>query len=213
MTKTAGPTSSKAADADWEAALRGDRDAFQAVVRPHLGDLLKAARRELRYHVALGNIGKDELTPAELAGEVLARAWRDRHRRPPLLSMKAWLLAKLFEVAEGIVRHAAREVPTVSLEEPVPPGSVHEDDAYEEVPWEEVIAGSSMTPEDAAAVDEGLVNALPRRSRQAFVMHDLHRVQLSEVALLLRLSVEEAAGLVADARRRFGAAAAEPVDS
>jgi hypothetical protein len=35
--------------AGWSAVLRGDRDAFQAAVAPHVPELLKAAQRELRY--------------------------------------------------------------------------------------------------------------------------------------------------------------------
>src|SRR5258705_7635308 len=37
----------------WNAALRGDREAFRAAMTPHLGELLRAARHEVRYRVAL----------------------------------------------------------------------------------------------------------------------------------------------------------------
>jgi DNA-directed RNA polymerase specialized sigma24 family protein len=71
-------------EAGWDAALSGDRAAFQATVAPHLVELLEAARRELRYRVALGNFGATDLTAEELVGEVLLRAWQDRYRGRPL---------------------------------------------------------------------------------------------------------------------------------
>jgi len=95
-------------EAGWRAALQGDRAAFQATIAPHLEKLVEAARRELRYRVALGNLGADDLTAEELVGEVLLRAWQDRYRRPSSLGVKVWLLALLFRVARDLARREAR---------------------------------------------------------------------------------------------------------
>jgi len=117
-------------EAGWKAALRGDRAAFQATVAPHLEELLGAARRELSYRVALGNFGADDLTPEELVGEALLRAWQDRYRRPSPLGVKVWLLALLFRVARDLARREAglRRIPTESLEALVPPEPIYDDD-------------------------------------------------------------------------------------
>jgi RNA polymerase sigma-70 factor, ECF subfamily len=123
MTKPTSPHSDTASKAHWQTSARREQAAFQAAVKPHLQELFEAARRELRYRVALGDFGPDLLTAEELVGETLTRAWRDRHRRPPLLKFRVWLLAVLFRVAEDIARREAqfRKLATESLEAPVPP--------------------------------------------------------------------------------------------
>ena len=56
MTKTARSTRSDAEAEDaWKAALEGDCEAFHTAVRPYLGELLRGARHEVRYRVALGD--------------------------------------------------------------------------------------------------------------------------------------------------------------
>src|SRR6202047_3870204 len=80
MRKTARSTPSDAELNDtWNAALRGDREAFRAAVTPPLGELLRAARHEVRYRVALGDFEPNDPTAEELVGEVLIRAWPERH--------------------------------------------------------------------------------------------------------------------------------------
>ena len=74
-------------------SLQDERAAFDRLAASHLDELLRAARRELRYRGALGQFGPDDLSPEELVGETLVRAWDDRHRRPALLGTRAWLLA------------------------------------------------------------------------------------------------------------------------
>jgi DNA-directed RNA polymerase specialized sigma24 family protein len=76
VTRTARPPLSDAElDDAWKAGLRGDRDGFQAAVTPYLDELLRAAKREVRYRVALGDLDRDDPNPEEFAGEVLIRAW------------------------------------------------------------------------------------------------------------------------------------------
>jgi DNA-directed RNA polymerase specialized sigma24 family protein len=161
-------------EAGWKATLRGDQRAFQATVAPHLEELLDAARRELRYRVALGNFGADDLTPEELVGEVLLQAWQDRYRRPSSLGVKAWLLALLFRVARDLARREARlrRIPTESLEELVPPEPIYDDDEEfwewyqpdELTRWEDVVEAPAMTPEEVAAADEQLTRTSDPRS-------------------------------------------------
>ena len=72
-----------------EAARRGERAALQKAVAPYLAELLAAARRELRYRTALGQLAAGDLTPAELVGETWCapgataggglRYWESKH--------------------------------------------------------------------------------------------------------------------------------------
>ena len=204
-------------EAGWKAALRGDRAAFQATVAPHLEELLGAARRELSYRVALGNFGADDLTPEELVGEALLRAWQDRYRRPSSLGVKVWLLALLFRVARDLARREAglRRIPTESLEALVPPEPIYDDDEEfwewyqpdELTRWEDVVEAPAMTPEEMAAADERLTRTPDPRAREVFLLYELHRVPLSETALALGLSVTETARLLEEARRDLGVVA------
>jgi RNA polymerase sigma factor (sigma-70 family) len=204
-------------EAGWKAALRGDRAAFQATVAPHLEELLGAARRELSYRVALGNFGADDLTPEELVGEALLRAWQDRYRRPSSLGVKVWLLALLFRVARDLARREAglRRIPTESLEALVPPEPIYDDDEEfwewyqpdELTRWEDVVEAPAITPEEMAAADERLTRTPDPRAREVFLLYELHRVPLSETALALGLSVTETARLLEEARRDLGVVA------
>ena len=181
-------------------------------MKPHLQELFEAARRELRYRVALGDFQPDLLTAEELVDETLARTWRDRHRRPPLLKFRVWLLAVLFRVAEAIARDEAqfRKLASESLEAPVPPEPFYDDDESfwewyqpdELTRWEDVAADpSSLSPEDAVAAYEQLTRSLDPRARQVFVLHTIHGVPLRDVAQALGISESEAKRLLAEASR------------
>jgi RNA polymerase sigma-70 factor (ECF subfamily) len=194
--------------------LRGDTAAFHAMVTPHLGELLQAAKRELRYRVALGDIASGDLSAEELVGEVFIRAWQDRRRRPLNLGVRAWLLALIFRVARDIARREGRfkKTATVSLDERAPDEPVYDDDEsfwdwYQPddlTRWEDIVEAPTMSPEDVAVEDEELTRSLDPREREAFLFFELHRSPLTEVAIALGLSVAETARLIEDARRRLG---------
>jgi hypothetical protein len=79
MTKPTSPHSDTASKAHRQTSARSEQAAFQAAVKPHLQELFEAARRELRYRVALGDFGPDLLTGG-------GTGWRDTGpsvARPP----------------------------------------------------------------------------------------------------------------------------------
>ena len=218
MTKAARSTRRDAEAEDaWKAALVGDREAFQAAVRPYLAELLRGARREARYRVALGDFRADDPTAEELVGEVLIRGWQKRHDRQSALPLRVWLLALLYRVAHDLSRREARQtrVPAQSLEEPVPPEPIYDDDEEfwewyqpdEWTRWEDVVEAPAMTPEEMAAAKEQLTRTPDPRACEVFLLYELHRVPLSETALALGLSVTETARLLEEARRDLGVVA------
>jgi RNA polymerase sigma-70 factor (ECF subfamily) len=210
----------RGAKTGWDAALRGDRDAFEALVAPCAAELFEAARRELRYHVALGDLRPDDLTPEELVGDVLVRAWRDRHRRPPRLGMRAWLLALLFRVLKDFIRQEARfrRLADISLEQRPPQEPLYDDESFWEwhqpdefTRWEDLVDKPSVTPEEFAAADEEFTRGLDPRSREVFLLSEVHRLDLLEIALALGISLMEVARLLEEARRRVGLPADDKV--
>jgi DNA-directed RNA polymerase specialized sigma24 family protein len=215
MTKPTPPHSDTASKAHRQTSARREQAAFQAAVKPHLQELFEAARRELRYRVALGDFGPDLLTAEELVSETLARAWRDRRRRPPLLKFRVWLLAVLFRVAEDIARREARfrKLATESLEAPVPPEPLYDDDESfwawyqpdELTRWEDVVADpSSLSPEDAAAADEQFTRSLAPRAPSVRPVHHSSRVVARGGPGARHIRVGGDARLLAEARRLVG---------
>jgi RNA polymerase sigma factor (sigma-70 family) len=188
------------------------------MVEPCLEELLQAARRELRRRIALGDLGADDLTAEELVGEVLLRAWHDRQRRPSGLRLRAWLLALVFRVTRNLSRREARlrRMVGASLETPVPPEPIYDDDEEfwewyqpdESTRWEDVVAAPVISPEGQAAADEELTRTLDPRTREVFLLCELHRVPLPETALALGLPVTQTARLLEEARHRLGLEAA-----
>jgi DNA-directed RNA polymerase specialized sigma24 family protein len=61
-----------------------------------------------------------------------------------------------------------------------------------------------MTPDQTALADEELVRGLDSRARETFLLFELHRVPLSEVAAALGITIEDAARLIEETRRRLG---------
>jgi RNA polymerase sigma factor (sigma-70 family) len=219
-TTGADPSTVGGSEADWVKALHGERGAFERVVTPHLGTLLDAAVRELRYHNALGDFGGDSPTAEEVVGEVLIRAWRDRKRRPGNLSTRSWLLGLLFRVIKDLIRRELRFHAPLrkSLEGPPPPPTWYDDDEGfwewyqpdEAEHFEDLVGDATSTPEEMAIADDHFAHALPPRERQALMLHDVHGVPMPEVAMVLGVSEQEAWRILSQARRSLGETLSEP---
>lgn len=217
MTTEPRPTSPAAVDAgQWQRILDGDREAFNTAVRPHVAELSAAIRRELRYHRALGTLEPDNPTVEEVIADVLDRAWRDRHRRPTGLNLRAWLLGLTFRMLERLVQREEwrRAAAAVSLEEPVPEQPGEDDETFwewyqpdEAVRWEDVIpAPTASLPDEILADVEAAARRLPAQHRRVFLLRMLHRLRLVEVAAALRLAPDEAGRLLAGAQEMLASA-------
>jgi len=183
----------------WLATLRGDRNAFQRLISPHFDELFAAARRDIRYHSAVGDLREDEISPEELVGETLLRAWRDRYRRPQGLDIRPWLLGLQFRVLTRIVRQEQllRKLVAVSLEAPVPAEPIYDDDESfwewhqpdEMLRWEDVVAAEVAAEVAEPAFFEQEVPGLSPLARQVLIFRHVHRFSVREIASGLGLPV------------------------
>ena len=212
----------------WRRALAGDRDAFNDALSDHTDTLRAAAERQLEVERDPITDAPEpdqkviDLTPDELVGETMVRAWDLRERfDADRMSFRAWLLGlqtrSLAKITSRQDRYARRKV--VSLDEELPTGE--DQDAVGEQfyefrqpfdvdTYEEVIAAT--TPEDPAV--DGLEDAnlsdderallsdasFRAEARQATILHDEFEVSLSDVAQILDASLKDTAAFMNLAR-------------
>lgn len=199
----------------WKAVLEGDRRAFRRLVEPYLDELLRAAHRELEHYRRLKALRPEDLTAEELVGETLITAWRQRHRKPKRLSVRAWLLGLLHRVLQRYLQRERtfRRLWELSLDEPVPPEPIYDDeesfwewyqpDDLER--WEDVLPDPSTLETERLIVEEVPPEALEPLEpieRQVLLLHDTHEVPIQEVAMVVQRSVRETAEILQRARRR-----------
>ena len=210
---TSGPASGTLDNSTaWTSCLDGDRDAFQVLVSAHLAELFAAAERDLRYHVALGDLRDGDLSAEELVGETLLRAWRDRRTRPQALGLRAWLLGLQFRVLIRIVRQEQllRRLVSVSLESRAPEPPIYDDDEGfyewfqpdEVVRWEDILCAESDL-EPATGVFDQNIPGLSPIARQVLVMRHVHRLSFTEIAVGLRIPRESLSQLWRDGQARL----------
>lgn len=221
----------------WRRALTGDRDAFNEAIAPYHDDLHAAADRLLDVErdpvddTPLDDAGaRVDLTPEELVGETLVRAWELRDRfDPEQMGFRSWLLGLQTRSLARFVRQETRyaERKAISTDEELPTGedqdAVEEQfyefrqpfdvDTYEEVlaastpedPEIEGYAGADLSDEDRAALADASFGGL---DRQAVVLHDEFEVSLPEVAQILDASLKDTAAALnlarANLRSRVG---------
>lgn len=189
---------------EWEVmAASQDKDKFNELIAPYLELLQKAAGRDIRYYINIGELDPGELSAIGLVDEALIYAWRYKHRRPPNLSLKAWLLSILHRTLERFItkQKKAKAVPTVSLEDKVPvdPDEPEEDFCDWHQPddftrWEDIVPDDIPTPEEALAEKEEQ-DELPMNYH---VRQLYHRDSLpaQEVAYVMRTSVQHTVDLI-----------------
>lgn len=198
---------------DWQATLAGDREAFNRLVRPHLDELLDAARRALAYHRARDSATAFDITPEELVGETLLRAWSSRLHRPVGVSLKAWLLGTQHRVLDRLLHRPdwERDLWAVSLDDPLPPLPLYDDeDTFWEwyqpddlTRWEDVLPDPSADPVEALDFDDTETHALTPDERATLHFHDAHGLSVAEIAFAMGIPVEQAVYLLHRARHRL----------
>ena len=201
------------------ASLEGqdaEREAFDHALASCFPELLQAAQREVRHRLALGQFEPDHPTPEQLLDVALQHAWAERRRSSPPLGIKALALVSIFRAGEGLgTREAERRRMTTELfPEEVEPDPFYQKDDEEDF-WQsheldyprdaEVFSGTVDRVGAEAADDDELVGWLAPREREVLLMHEVHGVELSEVALALEIPPAETERLLASARHRLRA--------
>jgi RNA polymerase sigma factor (sigma-70 family) len=178
-------------------ASSGRRTAFFDLLRPQLGSLEDYAHRELRILELEGVLPKGEWTPADLVDEVLLLAWQRFGSRPRHKPLDLWLINLLHECLE----RWRQEPPALSL---VGQDRDKASPAEEEQEWwasllgdttqvglEELLPGSEGTEawerleaEEQRAQLSTLLATLPKRQRQALVLHVLEGLDPTEIAMV-----------------------------
>ncbi len=203
----------------WQRALDGDRDAFEEALAPYQDTLMDAARRKVSARLADGDLRGRMLTPEELAGAALVRAFDNRARYDPeQMSLRAWLLGIQYRELNRIVR-SEKQYDTqkaISLDAEVP---VQEVDGVEEglyefyqpfdvTTYEELIP--SRQPADVE-VDASRVltqdelnhlgaSGLTGERRQIIEFHDEFELSLPEIAQIMEYSLRDTAEALGEAR-------------
>lgn len=203
----------------WKAVLEGDRHAFRRLVEPHVDELLRAAHRELTHYQRLNELRPQDLTVEELVGETLLTAWRQRHRKPQWLSLRAWLLGLMHRALQRYLQQERRfrQLWALSLDAPVPPEPIYDDeesfwewyqpDDLER--WEDVIPDPSSLSEERLIVEQMSPEAmalLEPLERQVLLLHDVYQLSIQEVAVVVQRSIGETTEILQRARQRVQAA-------
>ena len=84
------------------------RETFSAVVEKHLDTLYNFVRREIAYHVAIGDVLPDEMAVEDVAVAVALRALHEFADQPLALSCRAWLIGLALEQIEADVSQSMR---------------------------------------------------------------------------------------------------------
>ncbi len=191
---------------NWEKILRGDRELFRQTTDPYLKELLQSAQREIAYQCSLQNLERDDLSPEELVGETLIRAWRFRSRRPENMSLKGWLLAIQRRRLQQIVQQEKefRGRIAISLESSVPKepesseeafyGDWYQPDDFNR--WEDLIPDDFPTPEVLAEAHEELIHGAEDDERDAFYLYHEHQLPVQEVATVIQRTVRQTVSLL-----------------
>jgi len=207
-------------DALWQRAVSGDRDAFEEAVAPHRDALLRAAHTAVEAARADGAISVDALTPEELAGEALLRAFEGRERYSgKRMGLRAWLLGlqqrALHRITADEQGYNDRKV--ISLDEEVSFNERYDaveesfyefNDPFDVTTYEELIPAQTpmdveFDPHGRLSDDErallGSADISPAH-RQVIELHDEFDLSLSEVAQILERSLHDTAESIGSAR-------------
>lgn len=182
-----------------------ERQAFGQTVKAHLEELLSSARHHIAYHVARGDLPKDSLTPEELVGETLIRAFEGRARQPQ--DVRSWLLALETRTLDEIIAKNLweQELWAVHIEDPIPPKNPLDlDDTFWDwyQPDEAPPHAEDLIPSAGVVQDETREAAiqLPVEQWRAWLLSEEHGLTVEQVAAALRTTAERAASLIRAAR-------------
>jgi RNA polymerase sigma-70 factor (ECF subfamily) len=200
----------------WQRVLDGDSASFEEAIAPLQEALLGAARRQVDIERAAGSLREDALTPEELVGETLLRAFEHRAAFDARkLSFRAWLLGiqhrALARLTADEAGYDARKA--ISLDEEVPAREEFDDveeamyefrQPFEVTTYEDLVAGSApddveidldgrsgpLTEDERALLAEA---DLAPTARRVALYHGEFELSMEEVAQILNVGLNDAA--------------------
>ena len=190
-------------------AASNNKEAFFRRLRPLLRFLGDHARRELRGLELKGLLHKGELTVGDVLDQVLVMAWDRFGEKPRHMTLDVWLTDLLHEALEQYIKQEPRHHASLQEKaENVPPDRVPKPDEQEW--WTKVLGDEEkLLLEDVIPDAEGteswdrldwekqrdrllaLLNELPDKQRQAFVLHVVEDYAPFEIAMLQDRSEDE----------------------
>lgn len=208
-------------DDRWARALSGDRDAFEEAIAPHHDTLMEAAHRKIAARIDAGELREGALTPEELVGETMIRAFDHRDRyEPDQMSFRAWLVGIQYRTLNRLIRdeHSYDDQKALSLDAEVPTNDDY--DAVEESFYEfrqpfdvttyaEMIPSQQpgdveIDPRNQALTQQERdyldASGLPPEHRHLVEFHDEFELSLSEVAQIMEYSLRDTAEALGEAR-------------
>lgn len=176
------------------------KEAFFKRLRPLLRFLGDHARRELRGLELKGLLHKGELEVGDVLDQVLAMAWERFNERPRKMPLDVWLTDLLHEYLEQYIKQEPRH--HVSLQEPAEKAAPDRVERPDEQEWWADVLGDEekLMLQDVIPDAEGteswdrllrLLNELPEKQRQAFVLHVVEDYAPFEIAMLQDRSEDE----------------------
>lgn len=208
------------ADAEPPRHSADERARFFARIEPHLPQLYNFIRRELAYHEALGDVPRGQVSVADVAADVVLRAYEardqgltDRDWRNRLLHLAIEQLARAVKEARPRRRIVATEarVPETPPEQWVSTLGEEVLDFYQpeqDVRVEDVIPAADVpTPEEILEQRElqqlvrRALATMPRAWRRAFVLREVEQLEPAEIAHMTGRAVGEVESDLAHARQ------------
>ncbi len=208
------------ADVDWKKIVEGDREAFDRLVESEMANLLESAKHEIAYYEDVGDYPPDYITPEELVGEAMIRAWEHRAKKPKGMEPRAWLHAMLFRAADALAarRREIQSHETLPLEQKVPDAPLVADPVYDDdeefyewyqpdeaLKWEDVIGEIDLEPDLLIEAVESAPQRLEVKERRAAMLYCRFGFNLEQTCRILEEKPEKVAGFIEKAKKKIAA--------
>jgi DNA-directed RNA polymerase specialized sigma24 family protein/ribosome-associated translation inhibitor RaiA len=205
------------------------RAAFFQLLRPLLKMIEEQARHELKLLEIEQVIPVAEASPAELADDVLVRAWEQFDKRPTTKPLEMWLIGLLHQRLDEL----REQVPPLTLAAPVirqpaPRDSDFDDIRYwladrleerETTPLEQSVADAALSDiwERLSAHEQyeqamQLLAKLPKHQRQSLMLREVYGFEVKEIAMTLNRSDQQVTADIDSARETVRKALLAPND-
>ncbi len=188
-----------------------ERELFSTLVERHLQRLYNFVRREIAYHLAVGDLMPGEVTAQGVVDGTLLQAYREFVNHHAGREIKSWLLKLAAEKIEARVRRSkAERASAVHIEEDIPETPPAQQvstlgdeimDFYqpdEDQKLEDIIPDMTVpTPEQILESRElqryinRTLATLPRAWRRAFTLHYVEDAPVAEIARMTRQTEAE----------------------